>query len=262
MRYDLGTIFLRGGVLLLLGVLAIQIHGISSISVGEPKVSQPVSLLVAELTEAIKNVGSSQKIASSEVESPENINIPPPLTHRLRLRGTALLPEPFAWIEDRLDGQIQCYPQGATILTARLAEIGEGCVWLECKGIWTQLHLEGSSDSQSIQSLQNVPQNPFISLPMKSDKAIHIQPQITSGQTFEGLVVASQGGDHWLKRWGMREGDLIFSVNGHQLTSLQQSIQVIRKALRQPRLVISLKRDGLLHVLESPNPLVQARPSF
>ena len=167
------------------------------------------------------------------------------LTARLALRGTALLPERLAWIEDRVLHRTSLYREHDTIADARLATIGSGIVWLDHAGVLTQLRLEDSrSDNER---LDDAPHITSIAIPTRAGQpAMQLVPSHTPEGAFAGLRVESIDDTSWLARLNLslRPGDLIVAVDGQPLRSPQQTLQVMRKAIHQPDFDLVINRDG------------------
>lgn len=184
------------------------------------------------------------------------------LSKRLRLHGTGQILEPIAWIEDRAAQRVGRYVQGDKILDAHLALIGSGMVWLEREGTLTQLRLDSSSaPAPSVPApdfaggsptpiSQGSDQDRFsIKTAQQQGVALPGLPvELRSTQT--GLLVGSTEGSGWVKRLGLQEGDLILAINGQKLKTPQQTAQVIRKAMHQPSLNISIKRSERLQEIK------------
>ncbi len=166
------------------------------------------------------------------------------LPSRLRLVGTAQVSEPMAWIEERGQGVTRLYREGEQLLDAQLASIGSGVVWLEQRGTWTQLRLESPESNDAPAAPDRHPAAPTISVPARTgEEALRLTPDYTPEGTFAGLLVESIDQDEWLARLGLRAGDLITAINRQPLVSPQQTLQIMRKAIHQPHLTISLERD-------------------
>jgi type II secretion system protein C len=70
-----------------------------------------------------------------------------------------------------------------------------------------------------------------------------IEPYVKSERT-EGLKITGLDQIPMAQKIGLRDGDVIQSVNGQQLTSKQKAFQVLMKARTQPRVDIQILRDG------------------
>jgi type II secretion system protein C len=70
-----------------------------------------------------------------------------------------------------------------------------------------------------------------------------IEPYVKNGQT-EGLQITGLENIPMAELLGLRNGDVVQSVNGQQLTSKQKAFQVLMKAKTQPKVNIQLLRDG------------------
>lgn len=85
--------------------------------------------------------------------------------------------------------------------------------------------------------------------PLKADyvsevfRKATIEPYVKNGQT-EGLRISGLDKIPMAEMFGLRDGDIIRSVNGQQLTSKQKAFQVLMKAKTQSKVDIQLLRNG------------------
>jgi len=70
-----------------------------------------------------------------------------------------------------------------------------------------------------------------------------IEPYIRNNQT-EGLKITGLENIPMATVFGLKDGDIVQTVNGQQLTSKQKAFQVLMKAKTQSRIDIQLLRDG------------------
>lgn len=70
-----------------------------------------------------------------------------------------------------------------------------------------------------------------------------IEPYVKDGQT-EGLRLSGLENIPMAEMLGLRNGDIVQSVNGQQLTSKQKAFQVLMKAKTQSSIDVQLLRDG------------------
>lgn len=70
-----------------------------------------------------------------------------------------------------------------------------------------------------------------------------IEPYSVNGQT-EGLRISGVDQIPVVRDIGLRDGDVIRQVNGHQLTNKRKAYQVLQKAKTQPTLSVELQRAG------------------
>lgn len=209
----------------------------------EPKPSLPLIQLTPSTVEPSSGPASPTK--SSLPESPKLS-----LSKQLKLLATAHRPELAAWIQNRQTLKTDRYLPGALILDARLISIGSGTVWLERDGTLTQLHLE-ESPAPSVDDPSPAPSAPSITVTHRSDQAVFtFQKAENPLGPGTGLLVESTGASEWLRRLGLQEGDLILKINDQRLISPQQSMQVIRKALHQPSLNLSLRRSDQIQIIQ------------
>ena len=70
-----------------------------------------------------------------------------------------------------------------------------------------------------------------------------IEPYVKNDQT-EGLKITGLENIPMAEMFGFKNGDIVQSVNGQQLTSKQKAFQVLMKAKTQSSIDIRLLRDG------------------
>lgn len=70
-----------------------------------------------------------------------------------------------------------------------------------------------------------------------------IEPYVRNGRT-EGLRITGLDNIPMAGSFGFKDGDIVQSVNGQQLTSKQKAFQVLMKAKSQSKIDIQLLRDG------------------
>jgi type II secretion system protein C len=70
-----------------------------------------------------------------------------------------------------------------------------------------------------------------------------IEPYVKNGQT-EGLRITGLQTAPLAGLFGLRDGDIIQTVNGQRLTNKQKAFQVLQKARTQPKIRMQLLRDG------------------
>ena len=70
-----------------------------------------------------------------------------------------------------------------------------------------------------------------------------IEPYSVNGKT-EGLKVSGLENLPMAKEIGLKDGDIVREVNGHQLTDKRKAYQVLKKARTQPSVSVELQRDG------------------
>lgn len=70
-----------------------------------------------------------------------------------------------------------------------------------------------------------------------------IEPYSVNGKT-EGLKVSGLENLPMAKEVGLKNGDIVREVNGHQLTDKRKAYQVLKKARTQPSVSVELQREG------------------
>ena len=164
------------------------------------------------------------------------------LSHRLRLLGTVLEARPFAFIEDTLVGTSRRYWISDTVASATVQAIHRGSVRLQTsRGEQLILLLEPTLSSRA----PDVSPEPVKGSSVSNRLSIRFRPQLTvTDGVFEGLKVEGIDPPALAQRLKIEPGDLIQTVNGQRLLTPAQSLQVFKKAWRQPELALELQRDG------------------
>ena len=170
-----------------------------------------------------------------------------------------------ALIKDLKTGVLDLYKIDQTVAGARIESIEENAVVLNCDGQRMVLKLtiasSGSNNNNRLPSLKTINQ---ISNVAKADlsakKAINntqtkigyveevlnnavIEPYSANGR-IEGLQITGLENLGIAKNLGLKNKDVIRSVNGHRLTNKQKAYQVFKKAKSQPAIDIELLRDN------------------
>ncbi len=149
-----------------------------------------------------------------------------------KLVGTVICEEPVACFEDVKSDKLVICRIGDRIGQAyKVAEINRGEVILESesdKGVltlWT-----GAVDMYEPSCLSSL---------------VSIKPEVdTETGDFLGLKLEKIKQKRIIEMAGIKEGDLINNINGQELSSLQKTVQVIRKAKKLSNLKIRLLRDN------------------
>lgn len=160
-----------------------------------------------------------------------------------------------AIIKDLKTGSLELYKVGQIVSGVRIERIEENAIVLVSDSQMTvlKLNIAGSGN----QSTQNPGETSAV---VKNDSAtnkvritpqdveallsdIIIKPYSKDGQA--GLQITDLENINIANNLGLKDGDVILSVNGHQLTSKQKAFQVFKKAKRQPgKPDIRYFRDG------------------
>lgn len=236
----LNRLALMGMTMLVLGVLAVRVGPgmprrdttIESSSTESPHVA--LNLLPASSSIDRARSTTARSDASTAQAAHD-------LSRRLRLLGTVLEARPFAFIEDTLQGTSRRYWVHDVVASATVQEIRRGAVRLQtAQGAQVILLLEPTAAAKASDLI------PEASMASRSstDVSIQFRPQLnaTSG-AFEGLVVEVLEPAPLARRLGIETGDLIQRVNGQRLLTPAQSLQVLKKAWRQPELALEFQRD-------------------
>jgi len=175
-----------------------------------------------------------------------------------------------AIIKDIKTGVLDSYKINQIVAGARIESIEENAVVLVCDGQRAVLRLNiadsSNNDSSSLQTINEthkiVKAEPSVT---KADTNIQtksghmeailnnavIQPYYTDGQA-EGLQITGLENISAAKDIGLKNKDIIRSVNGHVLTNKQKAFQVFKKATSQSAIDIELLRDNKTKKLSFP----------
>jgi type II secretion system protein C len=170
-----------------------------------------------------------------------------------------------AIIKDLKTGAIDLYKIDQTVAGARIESIEENAVVLVCDGQRTVLKLNiassGSNNNTQLSSPQTINEMSKIAKADLSTKKANtntqtkigyvdavlnnaaIVPYFVDGQV-EGLQITGLENISIAKNLGLKNRDVIRSVNGHRLTNKQKAYQVFKKAKSQPAIDIELLRDN------------------
>ncbi len=148
------------------------------------------------------------------------------------------------------------YRIGDAVAGATVAAIQQDAVVLRHEGRQLILRLHTEIPSGEPQSAEPQGEEKAASAnkqaklpPLKADyvsevfRKATIEPYVKNGQT-EGLRISGLDKIPMAEMLGLRDGDIIRSVNGQQLTSKQKAFQVLMKAKTQSKVDIQLSRNG------------------
>ena len=163
-----------------------------------------------------------------------------------------------AIIKDLKTGALELYKLDQIVAGARIESIEEDAIVLVCDGQMTVLKLNMADSGRQLPS----PQTPDQTSKVAKTDLVTNKAQIYT-QYAEALLSDAVIKPHSVKGWGeglqitdleniniaenldLKNGDVILSVNGHQLTSKQKAFQVFKKAKTQPGTPdIRFWRDG------------------
>jgi len=217
------------------------------------KVSQPSSsqLSQPDYTDLLESnmFGNNQSQSNSAFSAPAaKLN--------LELIGTVAGPAQLARaiIKDLSNNNIALYKITDHIAGARIAEIDRNQVLLIHNGQTSILKLSSTQAKQqpvnktfAPAATSNKPQSKTNTLE-KILQTATLQPHITDGQT-DGLQLDGLENLAMTKYIGLKNGDVIHSINGQTLTSKQKAFQVFKKARTQARIDIELLRNKKIETL-------------
>ncbi|MBA7468863.1 hypothetical protein ES707_04119 [subsurface metagenome] len=162
-----------------------------------------------------------------------------------------------AIIKDLKTGALELYKLDQIVAGARIESIEENAIVLVCDGQMTVLKLNIADSGRQLPSAQTPDETSKVA---KNDLTTN-KAQIYA-QYAEALLSDAVIKPHSVKGWGeglqitnleninisenldLKNGDVILSVNGHQLTSKQKAFQVFKKAKAQTAIEIERLRDG------------------
>jgi len=172
-----------------------------------------------------------------------------------------------AVLRDRTTKTVEAYKLGQTVRGARIEQIAQDHVVLLHNGRRVVLSMtaekaavtgkgnrsESASESTGSPVVAGIPAigKPAEDTPIAARitqiatllRAAKVEPVITNGQV-EGLKVSELGNPDLAASFGLRDGDIIRTINGHRLTSKQKAFQVLMKARSAPRVDVELLRAG------------------
>jgi len=194
------------------------------------------------------------KTSQSITDSPT-----PTLTlDHLQLQGTVIGPEiaTRAFIKNKATQTSQIYKLNDWIDDAQLIKVTRNQVILKQNDQWLKLERteEKSTDAPPVKTTKTP--SPTQPLPQTARKvftdeievvlkAATLTPaKITNQDKTPGITLSRIGQYLSAQNAGLKENDIIQSINGHQITSKQQMFQVLQKAKTEPVIDIEIYRDG------------------
>ncbi len=171
-----------------------------------------------------------------------------------------------AIIKDLKTGSLELYKVDQIVAGARIESIEENGIVLVCDGQMTVLKLNIADSGRQLPSAQT---------PIETSKVAKNDLTTNKAQTYakyagallsdavikphsvkgwgEGLQITNLENINIAKNLDLKNGDVILSVNGHQLTGKQKAFQVFKKAKTQPGTPdIRYLRDGEIKKLSFP----------
>jgi len=236
---SLTRLALLGTAAMVLGVLAVRIEPwVTRRDAPAEHSPAPPPRLTLELLPVAPSSDSARSAAGPKASAAP---VAHELSRRLRLLGTVLDAHPFAYIKDTQQGTSRRYWLHDTVASATIQEIRRGAVRLQtAEGRQVVLLLEptlaaGAPERTATSSVAS--RSP-------TDLSIRFHPQLNATDgAFEGLIVEALEPPLLARRLGLEPGDLIQRINGQRLLTPAQSLQVLKKAWRQPELALEIQRD-------------------
>ena len=231
---------LVGGTTLLLGALCVRGLPRHAAPSGAPPAKSPPALLAPRLLSPAyapqPPVGFSVTQGMGETALA--------LSRRLRLLGTMLGASPLAMIQDTQARTTRAYTLHESVTSARLEEIHRGSARLvTSQGDSAVLFLE----SAGVESPLEVSDRPPLLEARHARSGLTIQLRPAFGETdgvFQGLLIETLESPGLTRSLDLRPGDLLTAVNDQPLLTPAQSLQVLKKAWRQPKPTVTLERNG------------------
>jgi general secretion pathway protein C len=173
-----------------------------------------------------------------------------------------------AIVQDLGTNVITLYRIGDRVATARIESIEKNLIVLSDNGRRRTLEMETrEAGSGGAGKMQEALPNKTVRAPEASSarspyahqlrnveallRSAVIKPHVVDGQV-EGLRITGLENILPAKDLGLKEGDVIRSVNGHLLSNKQQAFQISQKARSQPNLSIELVRGKRTTTLSFP----------
>lgn len=164
-----------------------------------------------------------------------------------------------AIIKDLKTGNLELYKVDQIVAGARIERIEENAIVLVSGGQTTILKLNIAESGRQLPSPRS-PNETGTSYVAKADllpgkvskeadygearlRNVAIEPYSVGG-CVEGLQITDLENINIAKDLGLKNGDVIRSVNGHRLTGKQQAFQVFKKAKAQSAIHLDLLRDN------------------
>jgi len=167
-----------------------------------------------------------------------------------------------ATIKNTKSNVVTVHKVGDTVADATIESIEREAVILEYQGKKQVLRLNAQTSATDNQSAQTAPEQHTRKIPddspafgglSKEQTRIEgmegilrdavIEPYTVGGRT-EGLKISGLEDIPMANDLGLRDGDIIQTVNGQALTSKQKALQAIKKARAQRKISVQLFRDG------------------
>lgn len=164
-----------------------------------------------------------------------------------------------AIIQNTQNNTINPYRIGDAVASATIESILRDAVILRHQGRQLVLRLhtgtgaDGGDSKQSREPRSSASAAPYqgATVPLSTQagyveevfRKVEIEPYVKNNQT-QGLKLSGLEKVPMAELFGLKDGDIIQTINGQQLTSKQKAFQVLMKAKSQSRIDIQLLRDG------------------
>ena len=227
-----------------------------------PKIQAPIFKPQSGQEQPQSTVSGKQDIAPQAADTESALQVTEK-DLQLELLGTAIgnTKDPIAFIKDLESSKQGIYRLGSEIKDAKVVKIVLGEVTLDRNGkqeilkmskrarVWSGLDdsiiVSKSHDAITVSRKGLISQAGRI---MNMVPTLKIKPYY-EGKNAAGLMVEGIGDDSLIKQAGIRNRDVIKTVNGQTINSYQQALQVAAKVKNQSEISVNILRDGKLQNL-------------
>jgi type II secretion system protein C len=219
--------------------------------------------IVIEKNEIMQASGLKLQAPSSRPQAKEEVATFDTLKEeelQLELLGTAIsnIKDPIAFIKDLKLNKQGIYRLGSVIRDARVISIVMGEVALDVKGKRQTLRLS----KRAIAWARHNENNPVIisasssrivvskkGLMAEAGNILNTLPKLKIKPYYEadkvsGMMVEGIAKDSLIAAAGIRNKDVVKTVNNQKIDSYQKALQVLAKAKNQPEIKVNLLREG------------------
>lgn len=212
----------------------------------------------------LKLQASSSKLQTKEQEA-ANFDTMEEEDLQLELLGTALsnIKDPIAFIKDLRLGKQGAYRLGSIIRKAKVIKITMGAVVLDVNGKSQILSLSRRGITWAkidgvTPAIISVSQDKIVvskkGLISEANNILNNLPKLKIRPYYEankisGMMVEGIADDSIIAAAGIRNKDIVKTVNNQKIDSYQKALQVFTKAKNQSEISVSLLRGGLIQNL-------------
>jgi type II secretion system protein C len=208
-------------------------------------------------------------VSASNIDVSSNLDIDPSVSKELGLELVGTIsgaPEAArAIIKNTKTKVLETYKTGQRIADARIEAIEADAVVLEYKGQMRVLGLnswrsKGTDGRYASSADSGINARPSSNDAVITSKAGYIQkllskavisPYVVDGRV-EGLEITGLENLSEGETFGLKNGDIVHSVNGHSLTSKQKAFQILKKARSQDAISVEMSRNNRVNEISWP----------